>query len=529
MKPPLRALIVEDSESDCELLLRALSAGGYEVTHQRVDSADGLQAHLHDGAWDIVISDYSIPGFSGAAALQMIREAHLDTPFIFVSGTIGEDTAVDAMKRGANDYVMKGNLNRLLPAIRRELRDAELRRDHKMNEQRLRQLEKFEAIGQLAGGIAHDFNNIIGAILGWAELGLSECPAEGKLAKALHNIQQQSRRAAGLTRQLLAYARRQILEPRDFDVNKLVFETTTLLQRVIGENIEVKLALALKPQVIKADPSQIEQVVMNLCLNARDAMPKGGELLIETREANLDDEYVAQHPYALTGKHVELIVTDSGTGMDASTLKHAFEPFFTTKEVGKGTGLGLATALGIIRQHRGSIEVESELGKGTTIRVFLPTSAGAEKERQLMDHSPAKGGTETILIAEDNDGMRQMMQETLASLGYRVLAAADGEEATTMFRAHSRDIDLLLLDLVMPRLDGPGAYKEIGKIRGDVPVIFTTGYAEQIELPTMDGKSATLLQKPFSARALGAKIREALDSAATSAANRANEQRLAEK
>ncbi len=526
MKSPLRALIVEDSEADCELLLRALSLGGYEVTHERVDSAGGLATHLHDYPWDIVISDFSIPGFSGSTALQMIREAHLDTPFIFVSGTIGEDTAVDAIRRGANDYVMKGNLSRLLPAIRRELRDAELRRDHKMNEQRLRQLEKFEAIGQLAGGIAHDFNNIIGAILGWAELGLSECPAEGRLPKALRNIQEQSRRAAGLTRQLLAYARRQILEPRDFDVNKLVFETTALLQRVIGENIEVKLALALKPQIIKADPSQIEQVVMNLCLNARDAMPKGGQLLIETREADLDKEYVEQHPYALLGKHVELVVSDSGVGMDSATMQRAFEPFFTTKEVGKGTGLGLATALGIVRQHRGTIEVDSTVGQGTTIRVFLPTSDGIEKLRQVDDQSPAKGGTETILIAEDNDGMRRMIQETLSSLGYRVLIAADGEEATAKFREHSRNIDLLVLDLIMPKLDGPGVYSEIVKIRPEIPVIFTTGYAEQSELPAVNGRSAMLLQKPFSARSLGVKIREALDLASSRAANRLDEQKI---
>ena len=512
MSTALRALIVEDLESDCDLLVRSLRKGGYEVSYQRVDSAESLNTRLTTGEWDIVISDYSMPGFSGTAALKIVRERGLDVPFIFVSGTIGEETAVEAMRLGANDYVMKGNAARLLPAIRRELEDIARRRQHKSAEQRVRQLEKFEAIGKLAGGIAHDFNNVIGAVLGWAELGITEAPAESRTARYFHKIREQSQRAAGLTRQLLAYARRQILEPKNIELSQLIIETVALLRRVIGEHIEVRMVLAPAAQVVRADPSQLEQVLMNLCLNARDAMPRGGQLLIETQVIELDSEYCKLHGYARPGKHVKLSISDTGTGMDGATVERIFEPFFTTKEVGEGTGLGLATALGIVKQHEGSIEVQSELGKGTAFHVYLPASNGIPESRHCANDSPVRGGTETILVAEDNDGMRQMMREALESLGYRVLLAEDGEEAIEKFSAHRQAISLTVLDILMPRLSGPDVYARICKLAPGLPVIFTSGYSEQRGLPlSSNSTNAVLLQKPFDSKALGRKIRELLD------------------
>src|SRR5579883_1513901 len=256
----LRALIVEDSEEDCALLLRTLRNSGYEVVHKRVDTAEALHAMLREHTWDCVISDFSMPGFSGISALKIVREKDLDVPFIFVSGTIGEDVAVEAMRGGAQDYVLKGNLARLPPAIHRELVDAEIRRQHKESEQKLRQLEKFEAIGKLAGGIAHDFNNVIGAIMGWAELGEDEVPSDSRAYKFFVNIREQSERAGNLTSQLLAYARRQMLTRRNINLNDIVTEAMALLQRVIGEQIEVKTRLASDLLTTKADPSQIEQV-----------------------------------------------------------------------------------------------------------------------------------------------------------------------------------------------------------------------------------------------------------------------------
>jgi signal transduction histidine kinase len=275
MAKPLRALIVEDSEDDCALLLRLLRQGGYEVQHRRVDSAETLRASLDSGTWHIVISDYSIPGFSGVAALEIVREKDPDVPFIFFSGTIGERIAVEAMKVGAQDSIMKGNLARLLPAIGREVREAEGRRERRRVEQQIRRLEKFEAIGRVAGGVAHDFNNVIGAIMVWAELGNEAAPAGNPGAEYFRKIHALAERAAGLTRQLLAFAGRQILEPRNINLNEIVRDVAPLLEKAMREQIEMKLTLASDLPTTRADPARLEQVLMNLCFNARDAMPRG--------------------------------------------------------------------------------------------------------------------------------------------------------------------------------------------------------------------------------------------------------------
>jgi|SRR5690348_1267453 two-component system, cell cycle sensor histidine kinase and response regulator CckA len=509
----LRTLIVEDSEIDCDILVRELRKGGYDVTFERVDSAKALSAALVLGAWDIVFSDYSMPGFSGVACLKIIRERGLDVPFIFVSGTIGEEMAVEAMKLGANDYVMKGNTARLLPAVRRELLDAELRRQHDAIQQRIRQLEKFEAIGRLAGGIAHDFNNVIGAVSGWAELGLGEASPSSATARYFERIREQSRRAAGLTRQLLAYARKQKLEPRNIELNQLVTETITLLRRVIGEHIEVKLELSAEAPIIRADPTQIEQVLMNLCLNSRDAMANGGELTIKTGMMQLGPEYCKIHSDLEPGTYIQLSVSDTGTGMDSATVEHIFEPFFTTKDTGEGTGLGLPTALGIVKQHNGMIDVETQPTKGTTFKVLLPAIAGTADPKRVADKSAVRGGSETILLVEDNDGMRHMMHEVLEALGYKVIAAHDGREAINQFRLHKSRISLAVLDMVMPGMSGPAVYAHLSETVPDLPVVFCSGYSEH-SLPSVSPESArfALLQKPFDCKVLARKIRELLDT-----------------
>lgn len=507
----LRALLVEDSENDADLLVRALRRGGYEVEHRRVDSAAALLEGLGAQEWDIVISDYSMPGFTGMGALAIVRERGFDMPFVFVSGTMGEDIAVDAMKTGAQDYIVKGNLSRLLPAIERELRESAVRREHKLIEKRMRQLEKFEVIGRLAGGIAHDFNNVLGAIMGWAELGRGEVLEGSRAETFFQNILQQSQRAAGLTRQLLAYARRQVLEPRSINLNQMIGEATALLQKVIGDHIEVKMVLAPDLQLTRADPAQMEQVLMNLCINARDAMPKGGQLLIETRNADLDQEHCRRHVYARPGQYVRLSITDNGTGMDAEMLERIFEPFFTTKDVGKGTGLGLATALGVVNQHGGSIDVYSEVGCGTTFHVYLPVSRVTSDLTQQVEEGPLTGGTETILLADDHEGVREMTIEVLQSLGYRVILARDGEEAVKEFAAHRNDISLLLLDVVMPKMQGPDAYAKMCEVKADVPVIFTSGYSEEAaSLTPLLAKGALILQKPYGRKELARRVRELL-------------------
>jgi len=516
MPNQLRLLVVEDSAEDAELLVRALCKAGYNVRHERVDSRESLLRALEQ-PWDLVISDHSMPGFSGIAALQTVRERHSDVPFIFLSGTIGEDVAVEAMRVGAQDYIMKGNLARLVPAIERELREARNRAEQKRTELRVRQLEKFEAIGKLAGGIAHDFNNVIGAIMGWAELGSDEVPDGSRAKKFFQQIRAQSERAAALTRQLLAYARRQTLEPRTINLNQLIGEATPLLQKAIGEQIEMKFVLASDLQMVRADQSQLEQVLMNLCFNARDAMPSAGQLLIETKNVRLDETYSERHEYAKPGEYVSLSVSDTGIGMPPEVLGHIFEPFFTTKEVGRGTGLGLATAYGIVKQHDGLIEVYSELGKGSIFQVFLPASGPLPSQGlERSEHTLARGGTEMILVAEDHAGNLEMMHETLRKLGYCVILAANGEEAVRKFREHQEQIALVLLDVVMPRMGGAQAFEQIHFIRPDVPVIFTSGYSEEsARLAPFNSAGAILLQKPFAPNTLAQKIRESLDRGVT--------------
>jgi PAS domain S-box-containing protein len=276
-------------------------------------------------------------------------------------------------------------------------------------EKQLRQGQKFEAIGQLAGGIAHDFNNMIGAILGWAEIGLDETGAESRLHRHFEQIRHQAVRAAALTRQLLAFARRQILEPRNIDLNHSVTETLSLLEKVIGSNIEIKTNLAANLALVRADPTQVDQVIMNLCINARDAMPEGGQLVIEAGEAVFDEKYCAVQNMARPGHYTMLAVSDTGMGMDAATLDRIFEPFFTIKETGKGTGLGLATVYGIVSQHGGFLQVYSEVKVGTTFRIYLPVTPTAEEAPVNEEDSlPVRGGTETILIVEDHGGLREL-------------------------------------------------------------------------------------------------------------------------
>jgi two-component system cell cycle sensor histidine kinase/response regulator CckA len=512
MGVPLRVLIVEDSEDDTLLIVRELKSAGYDVHYRRVDSPTALSIACDLQEWDLVISDFSMPHFSGTDALKHVRSRELDIPFIFVSGTIGEETAVAAMRNGAQDYLMKDNLKRLVPAVQRELREYEQRQERKRLEKHVQQLQKFEAIGRLSGGIAHDFNNMIGAILGWAELGYEETEPGSKNRERFNKIRDQSSRAAKLTSQLLAFGRRQILQPRRVNLNVLIQEEMTFLEKVIGENIGIRLSLAPDLSVTHADPTQLQQVLMNLCLNARDAMPDGGQLTIETRNIEIEEEFLREHPQVVPGSYVELIVTDAGVGMDAATADHIFEPFFTTKGIGKGTGLGLATVYGIVKQHRGFIYVDSALGKGSSFQVYLPAEAGTHEPTEAVPHNQPRGGAETILFAEDHDALREAVQEMLQTLGYRVIPAPDGNVAVELFEEHASSIDLVVMDVIMPSEGGLDAYLEISAIRADVDVIFTSGYAnESASLVTLLEKGAMFLQKPYNLSKLSLMIRQALD------------------
>jgi two-component system cell cycle sensor histidine kinase/response regulator CckA len=386
-------------------------------------------------------------------------------------------------------------------------------------ERQLRQAQKFEAIGQLAGGIAHDFNNVIGAIQGWAELGEEQAASsDAPYAAYFKKIHVQCDRVTALIRQLLAFSRRQILEPRNLSLNQSVQDVLGLLGGVIGKDIELRTVLGEDLAVVRVDPTQIEQVLMNLCINARDAMPRGGHLSIETRNAEFSKEDCQHNAGLQPGRFAALSVSDTGIGMDAGVRERIFEPFFTTKDTGKGTGLGLATVYGIVKQHGGFIEVESEPDRGSKFHIFLPISENvrpAENRPPTVQDIAVRGGTETILIAEDHEGVREMARVTLESLGYQVLIAHDGEEAVEMFSAHRESVALVLLDVIMPRLSGPKTYEAIQAIRPGVPVVFATGYSNETSaLTEMVERGITVLRKPYSPGVLCRRVREALDSAA---------------
>lgn len=514
MPDSIRILFVEDSSDDAELQVRLLRKAGYSIAFERVDTPSDLRRAL-ERTWDLIISDYSMPTFKGLDALHLVRKLGLETPFIFVSGTMGEETAVAALKMGAQDYLMKNNLGRLIPAVERELREAEDRQRRKLLERQVHRLQRFEAIGRLAGGVAHDFNNVIGAIMGWAEMGSGEAPQNSVLQDRFLKIRRQAERAAGLTRQLLAFARRQILQPAYTDLNELVREEIALLKNVIGEHNVVLVDLAEGLPAIWADPSQIEQVVMNLCLNARDAMPHGGELKIRTQSISIGQGSQLVYPHARPGSYILLSVADTGVGIDSDALEHVFEPFFTTKEKDKGTGLGLATVYGVVKQHDGFIEVDSAAGVGTTFRVYLPAAPVSIQPTPRVVASNIEGGCETVLIAEDNEDVRESTRQILEKLGYKVLAARDGAEAVEIFRTTRNSVDLVLLDMIMPNLSGPEAAAQISDLQPSIPLIFATGYAT--ESSVQDARSlerAVILQKPFDTAQLAQKLREALSSKA---------------
>ena len=511
MAQTVRVLFVEDSVDDMSLQVTLLERAGYQVEYLRVDAAKDLAKALNE-RWDLVISDHSMPHFTGSDALKIVRNQDKDIPFIFVSGTIGEDAVVEALKFGAQDYLMKTNLGRLVPAVQRELRESGERKEQRRLQGQVHQLQRFEAIGRLASGVAHDFNNMLGAIMGWAEMGLEDSEPNTQAQERFQKIRAQAERAANLTHQLLAFARRQILQPCNTDLNRTVLESVALLRNTISERIEFDLQLTSELCVAWADPSQVEQILMNLCLNARDAMPDGGKLSIETRNVQIEGDYVRAHPWAVPGAYVRLRVFDSGTGMDPTVLEHIFEPFFTTKGMGKGTGLGLATVYGIVKQHKGFIDVDSTPGQGTTFSVYLPAGSGVPKAPDKFPVVAPRGMKERILFAEDNKALRDVTGEFLQKAGYEVLMAEDGLEALRLFERNLTSVDLLLLDVVMPGLNGPEAFARINSLRPEVPVIFTTGYATEVSLIGAELQAQpTILQKPYTTLVLAQKLRRVLD------------------
>ncbi len=516
MGRPLRVLYI--GESGADEIVAELERGGFEPSVETLGTAERLD-HALAAAWDIAIADF-IPEECGAlAALRVIRERNLDLPLIVVSGKVKDADVLAVLKEGAADHLTRGNVMRLNAAVERELRAVELRRERTRLEEQFRQAQKMEAVGRLAGGVAHDFNNLLTVITGYSDMLLAGRELKEAQRTALEEIRRSAERGGALTHQLLAFSRRQPLEPRTVRINELMLQLEKMLRRLIGEDIELITLMAATHDSVDADPGRLEQVIMNLVVNARDAMPRGGKLTIETTTVHLSRAFSAKELGVEPGQYVCLSLTDTGVGMDEATQSHLFEPFFTTKNPGRGTGLGLATAYGIIRQSGGAIAFASEVGKGTTARIYLPLakakpSENAGTEVELSSYM----GAETILLVEDEARVRKLIVDVLTSRGYRVLEATRGDEALRLTKSHKDHIDLAVVDVVMPEISGPELVRQIARQRTDLRVLYISGYTDEAIVHHGISESGTaFLQKPFLPDTLARKVREVLDARSNSA------------
>ncbi|MDP3092727.1 MAG: response regulator [Nitrospira sp.] len=520
MTTPLRLLQLEDNTVDAELILATLNEGGIPCETSRVDRRDTFVDALKAGKIDLILADYSLPGFDGITALSLAQQLRPDIPFIFVSGTLGEELAIDAMHRGATDYILKQRLGRLVPSLQRAIRELQERQERarveealRQSEKQLRQAQKMEAVGRLAGGLAHDFNNLLTVIMGHAQVLLNEMETEHPFRTKVEEMQKAGDRAATLIRQLLTFSRKQPSTPKVLSVNPLITNFETMMRRLIGEDLELTLALAPQDLRISADPAQIEQVLMNLVVNARDAMPKGGKLRIETAQVELTRTpmYHAQLP--ALGTFIKLSVSDTGSGMSPDTLTHIFEPFFTTKEEGKGTGLGLSTVFGIVTQSGGGLDVTSRIGQGSRFDVYFPSvRSNLDPTASAQTPRSSHRGRETILLVEDDASVRDLVRDELKKLGYRVLESKNGLEACLVATQQIGNYQLLLTDVVMPGMNGTELAQHLRILKPDLRILFISGYADDVGIGATDQLS-DYLQKPFTPEALSQRIRHLLDLA----------------
>lgn len=514
----VRILVVDDDPQARALIEMALIDAHFERAIDVVATAAAGLARIKADQHDIYLIDQRLPDGNG---LQLIHEAKADginKPFILMTGYGSGALDEAALREGAADYVEKHLIGAHLErSIRYALRDWQGQQTLREREEQLRQAQKMEAIGRLAGGVAHDFNNLLTTIVGYVDLMSERLDADNPTARHVREIRKATDRATALTRQLLALSRKQFLRPTVLDLNEAVSGMLQMLPRVIGEHIEttVRLGESLKP--IKADPSQIEQVLLNLVLNARDAMPMGGHLTIETANVSLDEGEIDEGGLtARPGEYVMLVISDTGVGMDAATRARVFEPFFTTKPKGKGTGLGLATVYGIIDQSGGSITVDTAPGHGTIIRIYLPVTSAPPMAEEPQAPPKITEGTETLLLVEDNDSVRTLAAEALRRRGYTVHEARNAEEAIEWFLKAPQKPHLLVSDVVMPGISGPNLAARLMQQHPRLKVLYMSGYTDDAtEVHGAFFGGVPLLQKPFTPGQLAERVRMALDATTT--------------
>jgi two-component system, cell cycle sensor histidine kinase and response regulator CckA len=510
MSQPVRVLFI--GESGAEAVLAELERGAYRPHMQRVTTALQLSEAL-GSAWDVAISDFTVGDFGALEALRIIHEQGADVPLIVVSGRIKDSDVIAALKAGAADHLTRSNLMRLNAAVEREIRAATMRRERVRLEEQFRQVQKMEAVGRLAGGVAHDFNNLLTVITGYSDLLLSSRNLSDSIRTALEEIRRSAERGGALTQQLLSFSRRQPLATRTIHINNLILQVEKMLRRLIGEDIDLVTVPAASHDVVNADPGRLEQVIVNLVVNARDAMPHGGKLTIETGSIHLGGNLAAQQLGVRPGQYVTVSITDTGIGMDEATMAHLFEPFFTTKNPGRGTGLGLATAYGIIRQSEGAIGFSSQPGIGTTARIYLPMSE--EKTPAAPQSSSAAApmtGAETILLVEDEPRVRKLIAGVLTARGYTILEATRGAEAIKLCKDRKGKVDLAVVDVVMPEMSGPDLVKQLRPLCPGLRVLYISGYTDEAILHHgIQQSGAAFLQKPFLPDVLARKVRDVLD------------------
>ena len=519
----LRVLFIEDSPEDCEMLALELEMAGYGLLRRlRVSTAAELRSALVTEAWDLILGDWYLPALDGMEALAQVRELDLDTPFLMISGMAGEDVAVAAMKAGANDFLVKGKLKRLGPTVARELRERRSREEKRRaeaalreSEEQLRQAQRMESVGRLAGGIAHDFNNILSVISGYANLLQMKQARLGMAHRELAEIEKAVSRASTLVKQLLTFSRRQVVRRQTLDLGVVLGEIRPILSRMLGEDVVLESRIEEGLPCVHADRGQIEQVIFNLAVNARDAMPKGGPLQIEIGACTLDPAHFREDEKAAPGPHVRLSMKDSGLGMDADTLSRIFEPFFTTKGEARGSGLGLSTVYGIVRQSGGTIRVQSIPFAGSVFTVYLPAvSADHAESREEARTSPVRrpANGESLLLVEDDQDLRRLVKDLLVTEGYRVLEARDTEEALGFAHSAELEIDLLISDLVMPGQHGGDLAESLLSLRPGLKVVFMSGYTADARALRDGWPESSYLDKPFTAERLLEKVRGALDA-----------------
>jgi two-component system, cell cycle sensor histidine kinase and response regulator CckA len=507
----LKTLFIQSSALECLELVAHLQHAGYVVAFARVDTPESFQEALRD-KWDIILSEYYLPHFGALDALRILAERAVDTPFIVVSSTVSNGDVDAALAAGAGDFVGTGELIRLTAAISREIRAAAARRERRRLEEHFRHGQRLEAVGRLAGGVAHDFNNLLTIVSGYAELLLLGNNLDAAQRSALEEIRRAAQRGGGLTQRLLAFSRRQPMAVRTVHLNELLVNMSRMLHPLIGEHIELTILPGALRDTVRTDPCQLEQVVMNLVVNARDAMPGGGRLVIETGEETLDEGRAATIVGLAPGPYVVLRISDTGVGMSEETRSHAFEPFFTTKPPGKGTGLGLATVYGIVRQSGGSIALDSEPGRGARFVIHLPLAAHQADGDRLLEPEQAPPGCETILLVEDEGRVRKLIKDVLSAHGYLVIEANQGAAAVRFAECYKQPIHLAILDVVMPGMSGPEVGAEIARHRPETRLLYMSGYAdEDIVQHGIETSGAGFLRKPFLPQVLAAKVREVLD------------------